>query len=155
MQRDASAGLCGCDCGDSCELREISEGSCDFFNHGVQGEVVLNLTSCQRTASFANRTELSGIQFCAKSAKKSWRDLNFKLYQSSTIYEILLENHWGLEKKETRFLHRRIGFWSYKYGDSLLKSFQREPSRLQQFNTNVIRGACETMTTSVKRGQLT
>ena len=95
------AGLCGCDCGDSCELREISEGSCDFFNHGVQGEVVLNLTSCQRTASFANRTELSGIQFCAKSAKKSWRDLNFKLYQSCTIDEILLENHWGLEFRNT------------------------------------------------------
>ena len=38
--------------------------------------------------------------------------------------------------------------------DSLVKSPQWEPSIPQQLNTNVIRGACETCTTSCKRGQL-
>ena len=38
--------------------------------------------------------------------------------------------------------------------DSLVKSPQWEPSIPQQLNTNVIRGACETCTTSVKRAQL-
>ena len=31
---------------------------------------------------------------------------------------------------------------------------ESQPSILQQLNTNVIRGACETCTTSVKRAQL-
>ena len=42
----------------------------------------------------------------------------------------------------------------YIYRDSLVKSPQWEPSIPQQLNTDVIRGACETCTTSVKRAQL-
>ena len=42
----------------------------------------------------------------------------------------------------------------YRYRDSLVKSPQWEPSVPQQLNTNVIRGACESCTTSVKRAQL-
>ena len=42
----------------------------------------------------------------------------------------------------------------YMYRDSVVKSPQWEPSIPQQLNTNVIRGACETCTTSCKRGQL-
>ena len=52
------------------------------------------------------------------------------------------------------YIYTYIHFGILRFRDSLAKSPQWEPSIPEQLNTKVIRGACETCTTSCKRGQL-